>query len=49
MGLDSPQAVEVPNRLGTEPLPSPSVTPTAPEPSATTTIKARTANQDICS
>jgi len=49
MGLNSPQAVEVPNRLGTDPLPSPSVTATAPRTSATTTIEARTANQDICS
>ena len=50
MGLDSPQAVEVPNRLGTTPLPQPSVTATAPAGSTSTeTIKARTANQDICS
>jgi LCP family protein required for cell wall assembly len=47
LGLGAPQAVEVPNRVGTEPLPSPSVTATAP--SSTETIKARTADQDICS
>jgi LCP family protein required for cell wall assembly len=48
MGLDSPNPVEVPNRLGTQPLPKPTVTATA-GPSSTETIKARTANQDICS
>ena len=48
MGLDSPNPVEVPNRLGTEPLPKPLVTATA-GPSSTETIKARTANEDICS
>ena len=47
MGLGAAQAVEVPNRLGTQPLPKPSVTATLP--SSTETIKARTANQDICS
>ena len=47
MGLGAAQAVEVPNRLGTQPLPKPSVTATSP--SSTETIKARTANQDICS
>ena len=48
MGLDSPNPVEVPNRLGTKPLPKPSVTAT-PGSSSTETINARTANQDICS
>jgi len=47
MGLGAAPAVEVPNRLGTEPLPKPSVTASAP--SSSETIKARTANQDICS
>ncbi len=47
MGVGSPQAVEVPNRLGTTPLPKPSVTAT-PGTSSTATIKARTAAQDIC-
>jgi LCP family protein required for cell wall assembly len=45
MGIGSPNAVEVPNRLGTTPLPKPSVTATAGTGS---TIKARTAAQDIC-
>jgi LCP family protein required for cell wall assembly len=48
MGLDSPNPVEVPNRSGTQPLPKPSVTATA-GPSSTETIKARVANEDICS
>lgn len=48
LGLGSPQAVEVPNRLGTQPLPKPTVTATAPS-TQTETIKARTANEDICS
>ncbi|GAB3074270.1 MULTISPECIES: LCP family protein [unclassified Phycicoccus] len=48
MGLDSPDAVEIPNREGTEPLPKPSVTAKS-NPTDTQTIAARTANQDICS
>jgi hypothetical protein len=48
MGVDSPAAVAVPNRLGTEPLPNQTITPTQ-APTPTPTIKARTANQDICS
>jgi hypothetical protein len=48
MGLGSPKAVAIPNRLGTAPLPKQSVTATE-GPSSTVTIKARTANQDICS
>jgi LCP family protein required for cell wall assembly len=48
MGVDSPNAVAVSNRLGTQPLPKPSITATA-GPSATATVKARTASQDICS
>ena len=48
MGLDSPDAVEIPNREGTEPLPKSSVTATS-NPTDTQTIAARTANQDICS
>lgn len=48
MGLNAPKAVEVPNREGTQPLPTPSVTATS-TPSTATTIAARTANQDICS
>ena len=48
MGVDSPDAVEIPNREGTEPLPKSSVTATS-NPTDTQTIAARTANQDICS
>ncbi len=48
MGKDSPDAVEIPNREGTEPLPKPSVTATS-NPTDTQTIAARTADQDICS
>ena len=48
MGLDSPNPVEIPNRLGSQPLPKPSVTATT-GPTSTETFKARTANQDICS
>jgi LCP family protein required for cell wall assembly len=48
MGLDSPNPVEVPNRLGTQPLPKPSVRATT-GPSSTETIQARVANEDICS
>jgi LCP family protein required for cell wall assembly len=48
MGIDAPAAVEIPNRLGTKPLPKETVTATSPS-TATPTIKARTANQDICS
>jgi hypothetical protein len=47
MGLNAARAVEVPNRLGTTPLPKPSVTATGA--TSTETIAARTANQDICS
>jgi hypothetical protein len=48
VGQGSKSVVEVPNRLGDTPIPTPSVTATAP-PSSTVTIKARTADQDICS
>ncbi|MFC8504572.1 LCP family protein [Pedococcus sp. NPDC057267] len=48
MGVGSPKAVEIPNRLGTQPLPAQTITATPPTTS-TETIKARTANQDICS
>ena len=47
MGVDSPQAVEIPNRLGSDPLPKPTVTAT-PNTGPSETIKARTAAQDIC-
>ena len=48
LGAGAPNVVEVPNRLGTEPLPTPSIT-APPAPSPTESIKARTADQDICS
>ncbi|HEV7196897.1 MAG TPA: LCP family protein [Pedococcus sp.] len=48
LGLGSPAAVAVSNRLGTQPLPNATVSAT-PAPSTTPTIKARSANQDICS
>ena len=46
MGTGSPKAVEIPNRLGTKPLPKETVTATPP--TSTETVKARTAAQDIC-
>lgn len=46
MGTGSPKAVEIPNRLGTKPLPKETVTATTP--ASTETVKARTAAQDIC-
>lgn len=49
MGTNSPQAVEIPNRLGTTPLPKPSVTATAPASGSTATVEARAASEDICS
>ncbi|WP_307812401.1 LCP family protein [Phycicoccus sp. CSK15P-2] len=45
IGAGAASVVEVPNRLGSEPLPRSRVS--APPPS--TTIKARTADEDICS
>ena len=47
VGIGAPFVVEVPNRLGTEPLPTPSVTPGA-NPSATPSIDTRTAADNIC-
>jgi len=50
LGKGSPNVVEVPNRLGTTPLPTHTVTATvAPTPSSSATIKARTADSNICS
>ena len=50
LGPGSPNVVEVPNRVGTTPLPSHTLTATvAPTPSSTVTIKARTADSNICS
>ena len=48
VGMGAKNLVEVPNRIGTEPLPKPTVTATPP-PTPTETITARTADQDICS
>ena len=45
LGTGSPNVVEVPNRLGTTPLPTHSMTATA---APTVTITARTADSDIC-
>jgi LCP family protein required for cell wall assembly len=47
LGAGAPEVVEVPNRLGSDPLPSQPVT--APEPSPAPTITTRSADQDICS
>jgi LCP family protein required for cell wall assembly len=47
LGAGSPYVVEVPNRLGTTPLPTRSADG-ASTPSSTVTIKARTASSDIC-
>ncbi|WP_458540471.1 LCP family protein [Oryzihumus sp.] len=47
IGANSPNVVAVPNRIGSDPLPSHSLTATVPTTSAT--FKARTANADICS
>ncbi len=47
VGAGAPFVVAVPNRLGTAPLPTPSVTPTA-NPSAVPSIPARTAADSIC-
>lgn len=46
LGAGAPTVVEVPNRLGDEPLPTPTVTAT---PSASGSIQARKASDDICS
>jgi hypothetical protein len=47
LGAGSPYVVQVPNRVGTTPLPTHSATAT-PTPSAVVTIKARTADSNIC-
>ncbi len=48
LGPGAVPPVEVPNRTGTAPLPTPSVTVPAPEASATPTISSRPADKDIC-
>ena len=47
LGAGSPYVVQVPNRVGTTALPTRTAT-TAPTPSPSVTIKARTASTDIC-
>ena len=47
IGTGSPNVVEVPNRIGTTPLPTHTLT--ANVPTQTPTFKARAANADICS
>jgi hypothetical protein len=47
LGAGAPPVSEVPNRLGSSPLPTPTVS--APAPSATPTIETRAADQSICS
>lgn len=50
LGTGSPNVVAVPNRLGTTPIPTHTLSATAaPTPSSTVTIKARTADTNICS
>lgn len=48
LGTGSPYVVQVPNRVGTTPLPTRPATD-APAPSSTVTIKARSADSNICS
>ncbi|HEY5179541.1 MAG TPA: LCP family protein [Dermatophilaceae bacterium] len=49
LGTGSPNVVAVPNRLGTTPLPTHTLSATAaPTPSSTVTIQARTADTNIC-
>ncbi len=47
IGAGAPPVREVPNRLGTDPLPTPTVS--APTPTPTASIETRTADQSICS
>jgi LCP family protein required for cell wall assembly len=48
LGAGSPHVAKVPNRLGTTPLPSHNGTSTSTTPAPTVTIKARTADSNIC-
>ncbi|WP_308279731.1 LCP family protein [Phycicoccus mangrovi] len=48
LGPGAENPVEVENRVGSEPLPTPSVTAAAPAPSATPTLETRPASQSIC-
>ena len=45
LGPDAPEVVEVPNRLGTDPLPKQSISAT---PAPTESIQTRKADIDIC-
>jgi hypothetical protein len=47
LGMGAANVVEVPNRLGTQPIPKPSIT-APPAPKAAASFKPRTAAQDIC-
>ncbi len=47
LGAGAPDVGEIPNRVGTAPLPPPTVSAPSPEP--TQAIEKRTADQDICS
>jgi len=49
LGAGSPNVVVVPNRIGSTPLPTHTLTATAATPSSSATIKARTADTDVCS
>lgn len=46
LGTRAPLVVEVPNRVGDRPIPTPSVT--IPEPTASATVTGRKADTDIC-
>ncbi|MGL5850306.1 MAG: LytR C-terminal domain-containing protein, partial [Phycicoccus sp.] len=48
LGQRSLPVVELPNRLGSEPLPSPSLSLSAPTSTPEPEIEARTADTDIC-
>jgi LCP family protein required for cell wall assembly len=49
LGVGSPNVVVVPNRLGTTPLPTHTLTAPPATPAPSVTITARTANTNICS
>ncbi len=49
LGAGAPEVVEVPNRLGSTPLPSASIHAPTPTPSPTATLETRKASQSICS
>ena len=46
LGAGAPDVAELDNRLGTEPLPTPSISST---PTPTETVETRKADADICS